>query len=238
MTRTVAVVGARGFVGAAITAALERRGEHRVIPVVRSSYEQARRQGPFDVVINAACPSRRFWAEQHPAADHLETVRKTEALVRDWAWGRFVQISSMSARTQQDTVYGRHRAEAERVCGVDGSLVVRLGPMYGRGCDKGALLDLLAGRPVYASGESRQSFAPVEWCAGWVAAHLDETGVWEIGARTAITLREVRDAIGSRSPFVEERRDDQFPVLTPAAADWPVAADVIGWLRRRRLTQR
>jgi nucleoside-diphosphate-sugar epimerase len=229
----VAVVGAAGFVGSAVVAALAGHGEQRVVAVTRANHAEVRGQGRFDVLVNAACPSRRLWAEHNPGEDRAETVDKTAALLREWDFGRFVQISSISARSQLDTAYGRHRAEAEQLCDQD-CLIVRLGPMYGQDYRKGALLDLLDDKPVYASGASRQSFAPVEWCAGWLAANLDRTGLWEVGARTAITLREVRDAIGSRSTFAKEYVDDQFP-LTPVEADWPVAADVIAWLRLRRL---
>ncbi|MEU3168920.1 hypothetical protein [Streptosporangium sp. NPDC006930] len=221
----VAVAGARGFVGSAIVRALGGAA----VPVGRENYEEARRSGPFDVLINAACPSRRYWARHHPEDDHRETVVKTEAFLRDWEWKRFLQISTISARTQLDTPYGRHRAEAEELCA--GRLIVRLGPMYGTGYTKGVLQDILGDQPVYAAGSSRQSFAPVDWCGRWVADHLDAEGLWELGARTTITLREIRDAVGSRSTFDSDRVDDQFPVVTEPEADWPDASDVVCWLK-------
>lgn len=228
----VAVVGAGGFVGSALVDALTRRDGDEVVAVTRANHEEVRRSGPVDVLINAACPSKRFWAEHHADADRAATVDHTRALRQGWTFGHFVQISSMSARAQPDTVYGRHRAEAERLCGPD-DLVVRLGPMYGSGYRKGVLMDMLGDQPVYASGRSRQSFATVQWCAGWTAANRDRSGVVEVGARTCVTLAEVRDAVGSRSEFATDRVDDQFPV-TPTGADWPDAADVIGWLIERR----
>jgi hypothetical protein len=203
-----------------------------VVAVTRANHDDVRRRGPVDVLINAACPSKRFWAEHNPAADRAATVDRTDTLRRGWTYGHFVQISSISARTQLDTAYGRHRAEAERLCGPD-DLVVRLGPMYGAGYRKGVLLDMLDDRPVYASGRSRQSFATVQWCAAWTAANRHRAGVVEVGARTCVTLAEVRDAVGSRSEFAKDHVDDQFPV-TPTGADWPDAADVIGWLIERR----
>ncbi|WP_433684729.1 hypothetical protein [Nocardia sp. CA-119907] len=228
----VAVVGAAGYVGSELVAALRRGGDCDVVPVVRADHDRLRDAGHYDVLVNAACPSKRYWAEHNPADDHTETVRKTERLRQDWKWDRFVQISSISARTQLDTVYGRHRVEAEQLCG-PADLIVRLGPMYGGDYRKGVLADLVADRPVYASGTSRQSFAPVAWCAEWIAARLDRTGLAEVGARTAVTLAEVRDAVGSRSEFAKDYVDDQFPV-TGTEPDWPDARDVIGWLRRMR----
>ncbi|WP_218003091.1 hypothetical protein [Nocardia asiatica] len=231
----VAVVGAAGYVGAALVEALGKSSRWEVVPVMRADHESHRTAGRYDVLVNAACPSKRFWAEHNPDADRAETVDKTRLLRERWQWDRFVQISSISARTQLDTVYGRHRAEAERsVSGAD-TLIVRLGPMYGGDYRKGVLADMAADRPVFASGRSRQSFAPVNWCADWIAGHLDDTGLREVGARTTVTLAEVRDAVGSRSEFARDYVDDQFPITT-TGTDWPEAAAVIDWLAGRRVS--
>ncbi|MEU6189606.1 hypothetical protein [Nocardia sp. NPDC047038] len=231
----VAVLGAAGYVGAALVEALGRTRRWEVVPVVRDDHESHCTAGRYDVLINAACPSKRFWAEQHPGDDRRETVDKTRLLREQWRWDRFVQISSISARTQLDTVYGRHRAEAERMCSGRDTFVVRLGPMYGGDYRKGVLADMAADRPVFASGRSRQSFAPVDWCADWIAAHLEDTGLREVGARTTVTLAEVRDAVGSSSQFAKDVVDDQFPT-TATGPDWPEAAAVIDWLAGRRVS--
>ena len=234
MTRPgVAVMGAAGYVGSARTEAFRAHGGYEVVPVVRGDHERLQ-VGDYELLVNAACPSKRFWAEHNPEADHAASVATTRALRRDWHWERFVQISSISARTQLDTVYGHNRAEAERLCVGDDSFVVRLGPMYAGDYRKGALADMAADRPVFASGHSRQSFAPVTWCAEWIAANADGTGMREVGARTTVTLTEVRDAVGSRSQFATDYVDDQYPV-TATAPDWPEAHAVIDWLAARRV---
>ncbi|TQM33566.1 hypothetical protein [Nocardia bhagyanarayanae] len=230
----VAVVGAAGYVGAVLVEAFGRHRDYEVVPVVRANHERLRTAGGYDVLVNAACPSKRFWAEHNPAADRDRTVAGTERLRDEWTWDRFVQISSISARTQLDTVYGRNRAAAEQLCTGADTFIVRLGPMYGGDYRKGVLADMAADRPVFASGRSRQSFAPVEWCAEWIAGHANGTGLREVGARTAVTLAEVRDAVGSRSEFAKDYVDDQFPA-TATESDWPDAAAVIDWLSRRRI---
>ncbi|WP_406230691.1 hypothetical protein [Nocardia sp. NBC_01009] len=230
----VAVVGAAGYVGAALVEAFGRHPDYEVVPVVRAHHERLRTTGGYSVLVNAACPSKRFWAEHNPAADRDETVTRTEWLRDAWRWDRFVQISSISARTQLDTVYGRNRAAAEQLCTGTDTFIVRLGPMYGGDYRKGVLADMAADRPVFASGRSRQSFAPVEWCAEWIARHSGSSGLREVGARTTVTLAEVRDAVGSRSEFAKDYVDDQFPA-TVTESDWPDAATVIDWLSRRRI---
>ncbi|MEC8173789.1 MAG: NAD(P)-dependent oxidoreductase, partial [Pseudomonadota bacterium] len=154
----VALVGAQGFVGASIGRAFASCPDISVVPVARKNYDAARKDGHYDILINSAMPSRRFWARQNPNEDFLETVQKTSRLVNDWAWGKFIQISSISARSQLDTIYGRHKAAAEKICSFDESLVLRLGPMYGAILDKGVLIDLLNDATVFVARESRYCF--------------------------------------------------------------------------------
>ena len=60
-------------------------------------------------------PSKRFWAQQNPKKDFRETVEKTFNIVNDWKSSKIIQISSISARSQLDTVYGRHKAASEKL---------------------------------------------------------------------------------------------------------------------------
>ena len=231
----IAVIGARGFVGAALCDAIASSpSAGQVVPVTRDSYERARADGPYDVVVNAAMPSKRFWAHCSPALDFTETVEKTFALLNDWQWTRFVQISSISARSQPDTVYGRHKAAAESLCGFGRNLTVRLGPLYGEHLTKGPLVDLALDRTVHAAGESRYCYAPVDWVARTVVAGLDAEGLVELGANDSITLAEVAERIGSASEFKGAPDHQETGRASP---DAPAAAAVVDYVRslRRRL---
>lgn len=226
MSVRVAVVGASGFFGAVLTQALSRQ-HHDVTPVTRATYDDARR-GTYDVVINTAMPSKRFWARQHPDLDFAGTVGRTADLLYGWTFGRFVQISSVSARCERDTVYGRHKAAAEVLCERPDALVVRLTALYGAAMTKGAIVDIVSNSPVYVDGESRYAFTPVEFAAGWVADHLDQTGLVEVGARDTVSLREVADALGRYVTF-SGPREHQF-VESPDPA-WPSAHEVVTFAR-------
>jgi nucleoside-diphosphate-sugar epimerase len=217
----VAVIGARGFVGSALCAAVTSAA-HDLVAVTRGSYESARDNGSYDVLINAATPSKRFWARQFPVLDFAETVHKTATLLNDWHWDKFVQISSVSARSQLDTVYGRHKAAAERLCPPQCGLVVRFGPIYGEGLEKGPLIDLAMDRTVFAASESRYCFAPVAWIAETIVANLHAEGIIELGARDPVTLAEVAARIGSLSDFHgapdHQEVDEAYPSAPSASA--------------------
>jgi len=133
--------------------------------------------------------------------DFIETVKKTADLLYGWKYKKFIQISTVSARCQLDTVYGRHKAAAEQLCGFGGNLIVRLGALYGGGLNKGVLVDMLEGKKVYVDGASRYSFISVDFCASWIASHLKRQGLVELGGKNAIAINEVAKHIGAAVEF-------------------------------------
>ena len=222
MPRTIAVIGASGFIGDALCTSLRSAG-HTVTGVTRADHA-AHRDQTYDVVINAAMPSRRYWAKRHPALDFAETVQKTADLLYGWHFGTFIQISSVSARCERDHVYGRHKAAAEALCDRADCLIVRLTAVYGDGMTKGALLDIAAGQPVYVDAESRYAFTPLSFAVDWVAGHLDARGIVEVGARNTISLREIADHAGRSIAFCGPR---EFQDVEPPDSSFPDAREVL-----------
>ena len=227
---SVAVVGANGYVGSALCTALVSNQDIAVTAVIRANYVQMQERS-FDVLNNAAMPSGRFWAKNNPAKDFVETVSKTADLLYGWRFGKFVQISTVSARCQLDTVYGRHKAAAEALCGVGENLVFRLGPMYSKGLSKGVLVDMLAGRKVFVDEDSRYCFAPLEFVASWITANLRRSGIIEVGARNAIRLKEVADYLGGNVEF--EGAVDNQEIQNPSD-EYPDAREVFAFLDAAR----
>ena len=58
-------------------------------------------------------PSKRFWAKQNPKLDYEETVTKTKNILSDFKFEKIIHISSVSARCQLDTVYGKNKKMSE-----------------------------------------------------------------------------------------------------------------------------
>lgn len=224
--QSVAVVGARGYVGSALHAQLLRRGDFVVTAVTRENYADARKER-FDVLINCAMPSARFWAKSNPDKDYVETVEKTAHLLYDWTFKKFVQISSISARSQLDTVYGRHKRAAELLIDPMEHLIVRLGPMYSPELTKGVLVDIREGKKVFVDGKSRYCFAPLEFNAAWIASHLDRQGIVELGARNSITLEELAARLGVTASF--EGMLDHQEIPSPEA-DFPDVYEVLTFM--------
>lgn len=224
--QSVALVGARGYAGKELCVSLSRSQKYSITAVTRENYNEAKRQG-FDFVINAAMPSARFWAKQNPEKDFVETVQKTADLVYGWQYKKFVQISTVSARSQLDTVYGRHKAAAEKICGFGNNLIFRLGPMYSPELKKGVLIDMLQGKKVFAAGESRYCFSPLSFVADWIVSHLDFSGVVEVGGKNAIALKEVAEHLGKKIEF--EGAIDHQEIENPSP-EFPEAREVLNFL--------
>ncbi|MBI2623037.1 MAG: NAD(P)-dependent oxidoreductase [Candidatus Liptonbacteria bacterium] len=222
----VGVVGARGYVGSELVKAFEGVPSCEAVSITRENYP-AMQAGEYDVLVNAAMPSARFWAKNHPREDFAETVQKTADLVYGWRFKKFVHISSVSARCQLDTVYGRHKAAAEALVHFGGNLIVRFGALYSDGLKKGVLMDMLHGRQVFVDGKSRYCFTPLAFAAGWVAKNFERTGIVEVGAKHAIPLEEVARRIKARVEF--EGALDHQEIQNPEP-DFPEARDVLAFM--------
>lgn len=202
----IALFGSKGFVGSEILKSLKERG-YDVFEITRENFESSLGK-EYDYVINAACPSARFKAKTNQILDFKESVEKTARIFYETNFKKFIQISSIAARCQPDTVYGRNRLAAESVVNDGNSLIVRLGPMYGPTLNKGVLIDMLNNSKVYAAKESRYAFAPLIFNADWISKNLDRKGVWEVGAKNSIELGKLAEALNLNIEF-EGLQDNQ-----------------------------
>lgn len=228
----VAVVGAKGYVGNALCAALAKDASYSVTEVARENCAEMQ-NGEYDVLINCAMPSARFAAKNDPGHDFVETVQKTADLLYGWKFKKFVQISTVSARCQLDTVYGRHKAAAEKLCDFGDNLIVRLGSMYSQDLKKGVLVDMMQGKKVYVDGESRYCFTPLDFVAQWIATHPERRGVVEVGARNALALRDIAKHLNRDIVF--EGALDHQEIVDPEPS-FPDARDVLTFLDNWKVT--
>jgi len=225
--KKVAVFGARGFVGSEISKSLKEKG-YDVFEVTRENFEESLGK-EFDYVINAACSGARFKANQNPLWDFKETIEKTARIFYEAKFGKFIQVSSVSSRCQHDVPYGRNRLAAENMVNDGNSLIIRFGPMFGPTLKRGALIDMAAGSKIYFDGDSKYAFSPVKFNADWIARNLDRKGVWEVGAKNSISLKDLAKELGVKIEFEGPVNHQEIETIEE---DYPDSREVIDFMKK------
>lgn len=230
---TVAIFGANGFVGKNIHSSLLVTSKYQVTPVTRDNYVAS--IGKFyNIIINSAMPAARFWAENNPDKDFQESVQKTAGIFYGCTFDKFVQISTVSARCQLDSVYGRHKLAAENLCNYGNNLIVRLSSMFGSGLKKGVLIDMLKGHKVFIDKESRYSFCSVDFVGNYIASHLNLRGIIEVGAFNTVRMVDIANYL--KAPIEFEGPLDVQEIQNPDAK-FPDAKEVFKFLDKFRAMQ-
>lgn len=227
----VALIGAKGYIGSTLYKELGKYKTLNVEAVTRQNYSYWKKL-KYDIVINSAMPSARFWAKNNPDEDFNETVEKTADIVYGWNYEKIIQISTISARTELNTIYGRHKAAAETLCNFGNNLIIRLTATYSDTLKKGALIDILEGKKVYVNKKSRYSFASLEFVCSWIAKNLDKKGIIEVGAKNSITLEEIVKYLKLGVAF--EGPIDVQRILNPLP-EFPDAYEVLPFLKEKSL---
>ncbi len=232
--KKIAVVGSSGFVGQAIIRQTKNYNLD-VTAVTRKNFESCQKR-KYDIVINAAMPSRRFWALNNPVSDVEETIVKTSKIFYNWNYEKFIQISTISAEKQLDMPYGCHKRSAELIVqhGSSESLIVRLGSLYGEGLSKSALFDLANHRHFYVDINSEYDYIDVDFVANWILSNLDKKGIKRIGARDTVTLLELSKYVWDNPTY--EGRYEKI-CFDKVEKGMPSSREVIKFLTNRKLLE-
>ena len=172
MSLRAAVIGAAGFLGAAIDQGMRRAG-HTVVPILRG---QPLPQDRFDVVVDCAGDSRRFFCNTHPRHAFDANVSPVLDRVTGIDHGLYVLASTIDvygagkaspAASREDALirtrdldgYSFTKALAEQVAErhATRALILRLGTLIGPGLRKNPVFDILNGQPLRNSDTSSLS---------------------------------------------------------------------------------
>ena len=178
-------------------------------------------------------PSKRFWAKKNPDLDYEETVIKTKNIISDFKFKKIIHISSVSARCQLDTVYGKNKKNSEELIQrTNNYLIVRFASMYGKGLTKGVLIDMINNSKVYINGKSKYSFTALSWNAKWIVDNLNsKEKLVEIGATDYIELNQLAKLINSISEFDGEI-DDQ--IILNKSYKFDSSMQVLSFLKHKK----
>lgn len=228
--KTIGIAGANGFVGKALCRAAKNH-EYKIFSITRENCDK-HKSLEYDILINTAMPSKRFWALNNPVDDVNATIVKTAELFYEWKYKKFIQISSLSAKIQLDIPYGIHKKSAEvLVENKQNTLIVRLGALYGSGLNKSALFDLVKHNHIYVDINSEYNYIDIDFVAGWIMKNLDKTGIKEIGACDTISLLEISKGVWDK-PSYEGRLEKIYS--DEVEDEMPSSKEVLKYIDRIR----
>jgi nucleoside-diphosphate-sugar epimerase len=224
--KSICIIGANGFVGKALCRQLQKMPQYKLIKITRKDNMKKLIQ-QSDLIIHSANSSKRYFANQNREEDLFDTLEKMLKIISYANQKKIILISTISARVQLQTSYGRHRRACELLLDEKKDLIIRMANMFGQGNAKGALSDIVNNRIVYADKKTKCAFVDVKYNAAKVVDLIDKVGIIELGAKNFIELGEIAKQIGSTSTF-QGSLDTQLPEISqPDAPDIKKVFDFI-----------
>ncbi|OJX68163.1 NAD(P)-dependent oxidoreductase [Magnetospirillum sp. 64-120] len=249
MNLKTVVIGASGFLGSAISAALGQAG-HTVVPVGRGDPLPA---GCFDVVVDCAGDARRFYCNSHPRhAFDANVVPVLDRLLGIDA-GLYVFASTVD-------VYGAGKADPAtsdeespiRASELDGysfskflaeqlvarharrALILRLGTLIGPNLRKNPVFDALNGHPLRIGETTALSLVDTRFVAQTLLTLLEAgiDGTINVTGRGQVRTGDIVALVQSLFPglgiaFHSEREDFHYDVAVHRlAGHLPVPSSV------------
>jgi nucleoside-diphosphate-sugar epimerase len=210
----IVVLGARGFVGAAVLAELQQADTCLGVDV--DNYAACTGQA-CDVLVNVNGNSKKFLADEDPAREFELSVASVVRSLQDFPAKKYVYISTVDVYTNftspDDTAetavidparqsrYGFHKWLAEqyvrKACG--DWLITRLGGMVGPGMKKSPVYDLLHDAPLRVHLDSAFQYIHTRE-VGRVIRELLQRGITReivnVCGCGVLSLRALRDLLG------------------------------------------
>lgn len=212
----VTVIGADGFVGSAFVRFLKNAGGVQLREVTRKSYSSFA-GSESDVVIEAACNSKKFLAEKDPLQDFELSVAHRLKTLKDFPAEFHLHISSVdvysdltSPETTKETTlidikqsshYGFNKLLAEKLVEHHTKrwLILRLAGMVGENLRKNPVFDILNNKPLFIHPDSQYQFMQTDDVAktAWTLFEKNIEGeIFNLCGEGLISPKEIAEISG------------------------------------------
>jgi len=219
----IGIIGSEGFLGKTLCK-ISKNYEYEIIEISKLDYENQKSK-TFDILINTATPSKKFWASKNPYLDFQKTVKLTADITYNWKYDKLIQISSISAGDDNlHHPYAINKKTAELITTYKNHLIVRLGTLYGDGLVKGALFDMLNSKQIYVDANSKFDFISTTFISNWIFKNLEKKGLVELGACDTLSLLEIAENLKLNIHASGKLIEISSPRIEP---DMPSAKDVL-----------
>ena len=192
--KKLGIVGANGFLGKTLVE-VAKDFDFKTTEITRKNFDDYK-YDKFDILVNTAMPSKKYWASKNPFLDFQQSVELTAELVFNWNFDKFIHISSISVNEIEIKLpYSINKKAAEIIASYPKSLIVRLGALYGKGLQKGALYDLLNSNKLYVDLKSEYNYISTDFVSRWIYSNSDREGIVELAAVNTISLLEIAKSL-------------------------------------------
>lgn len=212
----VTVIGANGLVGSAFVRFLQTRPDIELIRVTRENFDSLP-VAHSDVVIEAACNSKKYLADQDPLAEFEASVTHRLRSLQRFPAGLQLHISSVDvysdlnspATTREEapidlarvSTYGLHKLLAEQLVRhyAPRWLIFRLAGMVGPGLRKNPVFDILNGFQLRIHPDSRYQYmltddvARISWS---LVERKSANEIFNLCGDGVVTMREIAESAG------------------------------------------
>lgn len=222
----VTVIGAEGFVGAAFVRYL-KNVDVELYEVTRKNYAESI-GNKSDIVIEAACNSKKFLSDKEPLRDFELSVTHRLKTLQDFPADFHLHISSVDVysdlskpeKTEENSEidiktsshYGFNKLLAEQIVQHHAKnwLILRLAGMIGEGLRKNPIFDILNDRQIFIHPDSQYQFMPTDEVAR-ISWNLLKNGVkgeiFNLCGDGLISPREVAELAGKELLQSDESRN-------------------------------
>ncbi len=210
------VIGGRGYVGSAVTAAVHRLGWDAI--VVETDNYSRYVGSTCDVLINANGNAQRFRANHDPLFDFDASMRPVYRSLFDFGSSHYVLISTVDVyndptsptTTRENTSidlltlspYGFHKRLAE-LCVMRSAQswqIFRLAQMVGPGLCKGPIFDVLNRRPLWIHPDTCLPFMHTHHAAEVIldlVRNAPRNDIYNVCGRGTVPFKEVLELLPS-----------------------------------------
>ncbi len=218
--KTCLVIGAKGFIGSAVSAEAMARG-YAVSPVDLDNYKAAKGM-KADLLINAAGNSRKFVDDQYPMKGYELSATSVMQTLHDFHYAFYIQLSSGAIYPREDdphqnsemtplspatmSRYGFHKWLAEQLVQhyAPRHLIVRLGGFVGPGLKKNAVYDLLSGNPLFVHPNSEFQYMDTRDLGKAIfelyEGTADSAMLLNLSAKGTVSIRQIAGWAGIKLP--------------------------------------
>jgi len=208
----VILIGANGFVGSAFSRLLSSISYVELVKVTRENYDSVLNT-KGDLVIDASCNSRKFFAEEQPVSEFNTSVHHRLKTLFDFHSPFHLHISSVDVYSGIESVetscensfidlsrishYGMHKFMAEQLVQHYAKkwMILRFAGMVGPGLRKNPVFDILNNQPLRIHPKSQYQFMHTDDMAkmSWDLIQSDECGIYNIAGSGLISPQEIAD---------------------------------------------